>query len=543
MPRALKAWVALLCLLVAACTPAQQGNSGIAAVIPRDASPTVDAVGPAPGTTVAMLRGADGHGAWEIRPLPGTGERLLLVFHPYSARVTVSSPGRPPQTHAIFDRHLDPRFSRRALAYAFEGDGPLQVAVQGARYPLQVRVRDVAAYSAEDLVHVRLMSGVVGVLLGIASVVLIFWLLLRERVYLLYAGAMVLQLLYLLCAYGEAYALPGLRVLAWLEARGVWTIATLATAVASLFLVALADLDQHTPRLSRIVRVVGAWIPLALLVPLWLPWPADKDWFPPLGNLLLLAANALALVALANAWRRGNRRAAYTLLAWVPLVSLSTLRALQLSAGAPVSPAVEYGLPAVLALASVLLVLVLADRMLAMRRERDDAQALSERDALTGVFNRSGIAARQARALAAATAADEPLAVLFLDLDRFKQVNDSHGHAVGDACLLSMVRATLGQLDDQDAMGRLGGEEFLVVLPRCGRRQARDVAERIRAAVQARCASVAGVAVGLTVSIGVAERMSGDSSDALLRRADGAMYAAKESGRNRVMLSAATAEG
>lgn len=537
------AWVALWCLLaLCACapTPVAGPDSGIARIVPRDAAAAsarvADAAGDAP---VRMLRGAGGRGTWDIVPVPGSGERLLLVFHPYGARVTVWAPGAAPRTQTVFDRDLDPRFSRRALAFPFQGDGPLRVRMDGARYPLQVRVAGAAQYSAIDLMHVRIISSTVGVLIGIVLVVLIFWLLLRERVYLLYAATMGLQLLYLLCAYGEAYATPGLRLLAGSGVRGIWTIATLSTAAAALFLVALADLDQHAPRASRWLRWIAAWLPLGLLLPLWLPWPADKDWFPPLGNGLLLVANALALAALGLAWRRGNRRAAYTLIAWVPLVSLSTLRALQLSAGAPLGPLVEYGLPAVLALASVLLVLVLADRMLAVRRERDSAQARSERDPLTGMLNRSGIGRSYAQAYDAAVATGEPLALLFLDLDRFKQVNDTHGHAIGDACLQAMVRAAVGELGHRDAIGRYGGEEFLVVSPGSGRRQARDLGERIRAAVQARCASVAGAPVALTVSIGAAERLPGDTPEALLQRADQAQYAAKHGGRNRVVLAPA----
>lgn len=529
-------WLACVWLL-AGCAAA--GDSGIASLRSLDAAGNAGATDAGSAQApVRLLRTTDGAGAWQLTPARDRGEeRLLLVFHPYSAQVTVTAPGVAPHTQTVFDRDLDLRYSRRALAFPFHGDGPLRVEVRGARYPLQVRVADASAYSASDLVHVRAVSSVAGVLVGITLVVLIFWLLLRERVYLLYAATMALQLLYLLCAYGEAYATPGLRWLSTAGPRGIWTIATLATAVASLFLVALADLRQYAPRLSRVLVWVGAWLPLALLLPLWLPWPAAKGWFPPLGNALLLLANALALVSLAVAWSRGNRRAAYTLIAWVPLVSLSTLRALQLSAGAPLGPLVEYGLPIVLALASVLLVLVLADRMLAVRRERDDAQALSERDALTGALNRSGIDRVHARAFAAAAASGEPLAVLFLDLDCFKRVNDTHGHPVGDACLQAMVRVAVGQLGDRDAIGRYGGEEFLAVLPGSGRRQARDMAAHIREAVQARCTNVAGAPVALTVSIGAAERVPGDSADTLLQRADQALYAAKHGGRNRVVLA------
>jgi diguanylate cyclase (GGDEF)-like protein len=497
--------------------------------LPADAFEAVD--------DVHRLAGdAGGRGWWRLQPgsMPGD-DPLLLVYHPYSARVTVMAPpDYRPVTQSLFDRSLDPRFSRRALVFPLPAAGPVYIGVEGARYPLQVAVRDVDAQLAEDVVHVRLISIVIGVLIGISLVVLLFWLLLRERVYLLYAATMVLQLMYLLCAYGEAYALPGLRVLARFGVEGIWTIATLATAASSFFLIRLTDLEQHAVLPSRLLRWVGGYASLALVVLLWLPWPAAKGWFPPAGNATLLVANVLALLALGVAsWRR-HRRAAYALLAWVPLVALSTARAVQLGMGAPLTPGVEYGLPLMLAFTSIVLVLVLADRMLTMRRERDHAQLHAERDALTGVFNRSGIEQRLDWAIARAREHGGALSAIFLDLDHFKEINDSHGHAVGDACMRELVRVVGGELAYGDHIGRLGGEEFLLALPGADLPQARRTGERIRRSVEAQCAQVDGIPVALTVSIGVAAYRIGDSVATLVARSDQAMYAAKHAGRNRV---------
>jgi diguanylate cyclase (GGDEF)-like protein len=179
--------------------------------------------------------------------------------------------------------------------------------------------------------------------------------------------------------------------------------------------------------------------------------------------------------------------------------------------------------------------------MLAVRRERDDAQAVAERDVLTGVFNRQGIERQLEREMAEARRTDGDLSLLFLDLDHFKQINDTHGHAVGDACLRAMVRASVGEMQHLDTIGRLGGEEFLVLLPGSNRRHARDAAERIRRTIETRCATVADRPVALTLSIGVAEFGHNDTREALLRRADQALYEAKRSGRNRVVVSAAEA--
>ncbi len=477
-----------------------------------------------------------GAGWWRLQPASASGERLLLVFHPYSARVTVLlPPDYRPQRQSVFDPGLDPRYSRRALVFPLVADGPVYIGVEQARYPLQVAVRGVVAHAVSDRSHVRVLYTATGVLIGVCLVALVFWLVLHDRVYLLYAACMASQLLYVLCSYGEAYALPGLRWLAAFGAPGIWFVATAATIVTVYFLLDFGELRARVPRLSRALLWVGAYLPLALLALLVAPSPADKGWFPDLGNLLLLLANVLAIACLFLAWRRGGRHAGLMLVAWVPLVAVSTARALQLSSGAALPPWLEYGLPLALAYTAVLLMLGMADRMRAFRRERDRAQEDAERDALTGVFNRAGIERRLDWALAATQGEYQPLAVLFLDLDHFKRVNDAHGHAVGDACLGALVRVIAAELQYGDQAGRLGGEEFLLVLPGSDRRRARDVAERIRRSVELHCRQIAGVPIAMTVSIGVAESRPGDVVAELVARADKAMYAAKRAGRNRVV--------
>jgi diguanylate cyclase (GGDEF)-like protein len=243
----------------------------------------------------------------------------------------------------------------------------------------------------------------------------------------------------------------------------------------------------------------------------------------------------LAIFGLLVAWRRGGRHAGMVLLAWVPLVVVSTARAVQLGSGAALPGWLEYGLPLVLAYAAVLLMLGMADRMRTFRRERDRAQLEAERDPLTGVLNRSGIKRRLDWALTASQGEYQALAVLFLDIDHFKRINDAHGHAIGDACLGALVRIVTAELTYGDQVGRLGGEEFLLVLPGADRRRGRDVAEHIRRLVEARCRRIAGVPLDMTVSIGVTESRPNDTVADLIARADAAMYAAKRAGRNRVV--------
>ena len=549
----MRRWLIPGCLVLLVCIAGgvRAQDSGIVRIERlRAAPPQIATVPRLPATAFEAssrqdrLDGANhGAGWWRLTPTASADERLLLVFHPYSAGVTVLlPPDYQPQRQSVFDTDLDARYSRRALVFPLHADGPIYVGIEGARYPLQVAVRSVAAHAVSDRSHLQVLYSATGVLIGVCLVALVFWLVLRDRVYLLYAGCMAMQLLYVLCTYGEAYALPGLRLLAPLGAPGVWFVATVSTIVSVYFLVEFGELRARTPRLSGALLWVGAYLPVLLLALLVAPWLADKNWFPNLGNLLLLIANALALVCLFVAWRRGGRHAGMMLLGWVPLVTMSTARALQLSSGAALAPWLEYGLPLVLALTAVVLMLGMADRMRAFRSERDLAQYYAERDSLTGVLNRAGIERRLEWALAATHDDYLPLAVLFLDLDHFKRINDTHGHAVGDGCLGALVRIIATELQYGDQIGRLGGEEFLLVLPGVDRRRARDIAEHIRSSVELRCRQIAGLPLVMTVSIGVAESRRDDTVSDLIARADAAMYAAKRAGRNRVMTSGATAE-
>ena len=189
------------------------------------------------------------------------------------------------------------------------------------------------------------------------------------------------------------------------------------------------------------------------------------------------------------------------------------------------------------------LVARLSGRMRALLDERDHARAEakraklnSERDALTGVLNRGALRQRLERLAEETTQDHRPLSVLYFDIDLFKLINDSLGHGVGDECLKAVAAVVGAELRGGDVLGRLGGEEFAVVLPGARRIHAIAVAERIRQAVQQRCRTVGEEVVELTVSLGAAEYLGpAEAIDALMDRADRAMYQAKDSGRNMVV--------
>jgi diguanylate cyclase (GGDEF)-like protein/PAS domain S-box-containing protein len=156
-------------------------------------------------------------------------------------------------------------------------------------------------------------------------------------------------------------------------------------------------------------------------------------------------------------------------------------------------------------------------------------------DELTGVRNRRSLLETARQEFTRALRYQHPLSVLMLDIDHFKDINDSHGHDVGDQVLRAVADACRRELRDSDVLGRLGGEEFGVVLPNTRHEGALAVAERLRARIEA---LRVGDGIAPKVSIGVACMEGANGIEDVLKRADQALYAAKAAGRNRVSLAA-----
>lgn len=173
---------------------------------------------------------------------------------------------------------------------------------------------------------------------------------------------------------------------------------------------------------------------------------------------------------------------------------------------------------------------------LQMVRSNERLRHLSERDPLTGVLNGRAFAQACDGLIKLASRRAAPYAVLFVDLDHFKRVNDNHGHDAGDA-VLRQVASTLGQrLRQSDLLGRVGGEEFVVFLPETDRDGALQLAEALRRDIERAWPPIGGgQTLQVTASIGVATPSQGlGDLESLQRQADQAMYKAKAKGRNRV---------
>ena len=175
-----------------------------------------------------------------------------------------------------------------------------------------------------------------------------------------------------------------------------------------------------------------------------------------------------------------------------------------------------------------------------LRERIQTSMSMAFTDSLTGLYNRRYLMTHLDRKLMGIAETGKPVSVMLFDVDHFKAVNDTHGHGVGDDVLVKLAEVASDNLRSVDLVARLGGEEFVVVMPESNAATAMQVAERL-------CAQVAestidlpdGTPLSVTISIGVATSETAEEmADDLIERADGALYTAKNAGRNRVEMAA-----
>jgi diguanylate cyclase (GGDEF)-like protein len=184
--------------------------------------------------------------------------------------------------------------------------------------------------------------------------------------------------------------------------------------------------------------------------------------------------------------------------------------------------------------------LVAQNRMMlakeALRRE-------ASRDGLTGLWNRKAILEILDRELLRSERDHQPVGLIMIDVDHFKAINDSRGHAAGDTVLRIIASGIAAMVRPYDSVGRVGGEEFLIVAPNCGLHEAWELAERVRSHVAGCNIMVGGSGVQVSLSLGVATGDKAADTEKLLHAADTALYQAKNAGRNRVEPSLGRAAG
>ncbi|MDD0837627.1 GGDEF domain-containing protein [Curvibacter sp. HBC61] len=222
----------------------------------------------------------------------------------------------------------------------------------------------------------------------------------------------------------------------------------------------------------------------------------------------------------------------FTLAAMGLQTSVLLLRLISVLAGLAGHSMMEPGLLQVLYVSSnamAVQMLTIGAVLLATERLRREFEHVASHDSLTEALTRRAVLELADNELARLQRYGEPLSLMMLDLDNFKDINDRLGHQQGDAVLIDFANRTRAVLRRPDQLGRYGGEEFLVLLPATDARAARVVAERVRQAAPSSPQLACTVSIGLTTAQG-----PDDTLDAMLARADSALYQAKREGRNRV---------
>jgi diguanylate cyclase (GGDEF)-like protein len=391
--------------------------------------------------------------------------------------------------------------------------------------------------------HSRMIALAVGALTAMALGSLLIWFILKDRLFLLYPGMFLLEALYLVYFSGEGFDWPVLS-LGRAVAAFTWNVpVALGGAVACLFIREIADLRHTSPRVYNIFGWF-AWAFVLLTFSNVLHLAGWGGFIAAVGNLMFVGSAIFTLVVAFLAWRRGNRAAGWFLVAWTMLetVTIATAIRLLVDRAEHAEGLLYYVLPFSMVAAAILVALGVADRLREQRLALTEAERRAQTDPLTGVLNRRSLIERLDAACMRARARGLPIALLFIDLDHFKEINDSFGHAAGDACLRKIIGPIQAELRQSDVIGRYGGEEFVVILSSADIAAAHPIAERIRNRVADVRVDGFGPEINLTCSIGVATSDTlGVWGEHLIAQADAAVYAAKRSGRNRVQVAIAKA--
>jgi diguanylate cyclase (GGDEF)-like protein len=329
-------------------------------------------------------------------------------------------------------------------------------------------------------------------------------------------------------------ALGGARVVPEpLALPGAWALLIAGVALESASLWETA----HRRRLVRAIVPLAAGAVLVFLASYWI----DANGLGKLAAALILGAfYLLGAAAFARGWREASmlQRA---------LAVVTAVLALSVAARGILVLVMPDGwrwlshdlLRQLSTIAFYLLMLVNGFGCLLLARERlqGDLARLETLDLVTEAPNRRGFFNALAPWMALARRPGSPTALIVLDLDSFKRVNDGYGHPVGDVVLRHVAELCKRQLRDSDLLGRLVGGEFALLLPRTGQEEAMLVAERMRAAIEATPVKTERAMISMTASFGVTTIRPDDSHVTLFGRAGSAMRAAKEAGRNAIRLA------
>ncbi|MCU1175684.1 diguanylate cyclase [Stenotrophomonas maltophilia] len=488
--------------------------------------------------TPQMLSGSRQHVLVPAPPEGWSGQpQALDVFNVFAGEVRVQHGDREICGNMHDARTRDSRFRAGIGLVAVPPAGshePFLVSWQTplkARWVPTLRLGAPSPVQQNDTARLLMRAACIAVAIALALSALMAFLTTRDRSFLVYvAGTTVMVLWQAILGGLSGYPEPWLPV----GEHGARWLLSLTAASQALVLPALWRLnggDRVLPR-SRPAQLLVLWtlMALAALVP-WLRWE-HLAWVAQGLQVSYLSGCGLALLVGIWARWRGDRWSQAGLAALAPMLALIIADA----CGA--QWLLEYRVEALQLAVTWLLMMAayaLNQRLGRLRQQRDELRQLAETDGLTGLPNRRAGLQQLGRHLERVNREGGPLVIGFLDIDLFKDINDRHGHAVGDLVLVAVARALRTAVRSQDEVVRMGGEEFLLLMPGMPREAASARLDRLRQRITEAGLALQVAGLEVTASIGLAQWRPGeDDLAALLRRADHAMYVAKRAGRNRV---------
>lgn len=431
-----------------------------------------------------------------------------------------------------------------------EGNAPqrIYIGIEGSWDPLKWRHVSLMSQAADEAAHHRnmmLSALFIGLMLTPLLMDVIFFTILRRRFVLYHAGMVAAAVVYITTRTGVGFELfPWLDILT--RSMINYSILTIAILCSALLARAMTDAENVNPILGRLLVAFGA-LPMFVTMALFFFIPDTSFVGPQLYYASFIPMLALLILNLSVGSLKGDRNAQLQLLGWLPLILFAVARVLHGLGLIHDNLLLSKGMFPALMCEMAMTCLLVTEKVISIRRDRDRAIGIETElrrristDDLTGLLNRRSFVEHYDQVVSASLGERSTACLLVLDIDHFKAVNDKHGHLAGDAALKQVANTIASFSTRRDAVSRVGGEEFAMLMVEGRMSEAIYRAERVRAAIEGLTLNGAAKDVKhLTISIGIV-KVDGNadaSFESYFNAADKALYAAKDAGRNCVRLS------
>ncbi len=446
------------------------------------------------------------------------------------------------QWYRTGDNQIDASWPASVAVYKLEPDlavGDMIFVCNSAKlaHSIEAGIVDEHVLRKKVIEQVRAASLTEGTLFAMTIASLGLALLLRKQTFIMLTAGISMALLFVMVNNGSLIELPlGDYLLRdWHMQRFAGISSTI---LIGLGLARFLDFKSRHPQAWYVLLLFFGLIGIVLFLTI-IPNPLRYVGISHISNALMIAIVIMTLGSAAvGVWKK-HRPSIVLLLSWGPVLALTLWLGVSSYADTVWTSVARWLYPITLVYACSFLFIELARNISNALTQRDVARLHARTDFLTGAMTRGELDRRLTAFQANKINHGRDLALLFIDFDHFKKVNDTFGHAVGDAALVAAIDRIRSILRDDDCVGRYGGEEFVVMLEGTKAKSASEVAQRICKDIENAGEPIKHGLPPITVSIGVASYNPAekDNMSSLIERADSALYLAKQNGRNQVVES------